>query len=173
MAHVSSESTQAGLSSRGEGKARRLGYAIEMFKVTIRAKESADFGLSWALMFSFRSYDAMLRFQALLGERDMRVLFAFVLFALALTPSRAAGQAAEDERQIREITAKWEEAWNRHDMKAGAELFTEEADFVNVNGNLWKGRQALPLRWTVNVCNQAVVDADREREFTSSSASNS
>ena len=31
-------------------------------------------------------------------------------------------------------------AWNAHDMKALAELFTEDADFVNVAGMWWKGR---------------------------------
>jgi uncharacterized protein (TIGR02246 family) len=32
-------------------------------------------------------------------------------------------------------------AWNTHDMKALAELFTEDADFVNVAGMRWKGRE--------------------------------
>jgi uncharacterized protein (TIGR02246 family) len=31
-------------------------------------------------------------------------------------------------------------AWNAHDMKALADLFTEDADFVNVAGMWWKGR---------------------------------
>jgi uncharacterized protein (TIGR02246 family) len=73
----------------------------------------------------------------------MRSLFIFVFLTLALAPFAAVAQASEDERLIREITAKWEEAWNRHDMQAGAALFTAEADFVNVNGSLWKGRQAI------------------------------
>lgn len=32
------------------------------------------------------------------------------------------------------------EAWNRHDMNAFAELFAEDAEFVNVVGIWWKGR---------------------------------
>src|SRR5258707_2247200 len=32
------------------------------------------------------------------------------------------------------------EAWNRHDMKAYSAQFTEDADFVNVLGMLFRGR---------------------------------
>jgi uncharacterized protein (TIGR02246 family) len=76
-------------------------------------------------------------------EQDMLRIFALVVVALAIAPCHALAQATEDERQIREVTAKWQEAWNQHDMTAGAQLFTEEADFVNVNGSLWKGRGAI------------------------------
>jgi uncharacterized protein (TIGR02246 family) len=46
----------------------------------------------------------------------------------------------KDTAAIRRIAAQWEEAWNRHDMSAMAELLTADADFVNVGGNHWKGR---------------------------------
>ncbi len=32
------------------------------------------------------------------------------------------------------------ETWNRHDMNAFADLFSEDAEFVNVVGLWWKGR---------------------------------
>jgi len=35
------------------------------------------------------------------------------------------------------------DAWNRHDMDAFANLFTEDADFVNVVGTRWIGRDAI------------------------------
>jgi uncharacterized protein (TIGR02246 family) len=35
------------------------------------------------------------------------------------------------------------ECWNRHDMKAFAELFTTDAEFVNVVGLWWKGRDEI------------------------------
>jgi len=35
------------------------------------------------------------------------------------------------------------ECWNRHDMEAFAELFTPDAEFVNVVGLWWKGRDEI------------------------------
>jgi uncharacterized protein (TIGR02246 family) len=37
-------------------------------------------------------------------------------------------------------------AWNKHDMKAFAGLFTEDADFVNVAARWWKGRAEIQAR---------------------------
>ena len=35
------------------------------------------------------------------------------------------------------------ECWNRHDMQAFADLFTTDAEFVNVVGLWWKGREEI------------------------------
>jgi len=51
----------------------------------------------------------------------------------------SAGQNS-DEAAIRQTVMGLQEAWNRHDMKAFASLFSEDADFVNVAGSWWKGR---------------------------------
>ena len=51
--------------------------------------------------------------------------------------------SADDERAIRDIEARWPDAWNRHDMKAAAALFTNDADFINVSGRYWKGREEI------------------------------
>jgi uncharacterized protein (TIGR02246 family) len=45
-----------------------------------------------------------------------------------------------DEAAIRHTVMGLQEAWNRHDTKAFANLFAEDADFVNVAGAWWKGR---------------------------------
>jgi hypothetical protein len=50
-----------------------------------------------------------------------------------------AGQNS-DQAPIRQTVMRLQEAWNRHDMKAFANLFAEDADFVNVAGAWWKGR---------------------------------
>lgn len=72
----------------------------------------------------------------------MQVIVRIVgLVVLACLP--AAAQVATDEAAIREIAARWEQAWNRHDMKQLAGLLTEEADFVNVGARRWKGRQQI------------------------------
>ena len=38
------------------------------------------------------------------------------------------------------MQTRQQEAWNRHDAKAYAALFTEDGDLVNVVGWWWKGR---------------------------------
>lgn len=41
------------------------------------------------------------------------------------------------------ILAAYVAAWNAHDMKAFANLFSEDADYVNAYGDWWRGREAL------------------------------
>ena len=47
---------------------------------------------------------------------------------------------SQDETAIRNVETGLQEAWNHHDAKAFASLFTEDADCVNVVGWWWKGR---------------------------------
>jgi len=49
----------------------------------------------------------------------------------------------QDEGDIRKVVVGLQEAWNRHDMKTWASLFAKDADFVNVAGWLWKGRDEI------------------------------
>lgn len=42
--------------------------------------------------------------------------------------------------EVNLVVTAFAEAWNRHDMNAFAELFAEDAEFVNVVGIWWKGR---------------------------------
>jgi uncharacterized protein (TIGR02246 family) len=57
------------------------------------------------------------------------------------TPGHA--QTEAEEREIRAIAVRWQQAWNTHDMKALAALFTADADFVNVGARHWKGRSEI------------------------------
>jgi uncharacterized protein (TIGR02246 family) len=52
----------------------------------------------------------------------------------------AHAQGAAADEQVRAVATRWEMAWNNHDMKALAALFTDDADFVNVGARHWKGR---------------------------------
>lgn len=68
-----------------------------------------------------------------------------ILGTIILAVSSAWGAPAEtpavtDEEAVKQVVAGMVEAWNRHDMKAMAALFAEDADFVNVIGMWWKGR---------------------------------
>ena len=46
----------------------------------------------------------------------MRIVLALTVLALAVSPVSAT--QADEENAIREIQAHWDNAWNRHDVKA-------------------------------------------------------
>ena len=48
-----------------------------------------------------------------------------------------------DENAVRAIGARAVETWNAHDMKGFAALFREDAEFVNVYGMWWTGRERI------------------------------
>jgi uncharacterized protein (TIGR02246 family) len=50
---------------------------------------------------------------------------------------------ASDRGQITSILASWEEAWNKHDMHAFANLFQEDGIWILWTGQVWKGRNAI------------------------------
>jgi uncharacterized protein (TIGR02246 family) len=68
--------------------------------------------------------------------------FAISIFVTALAAAFGAN-TGQDEAEIRQVEAGLQEAWNRHDAKAFANLFTEDADCVNVVGWWWKGRREI------------------------------
>jgi uncharacterized protein (TIGR02246 family) len=49
----------------------------------------------------------------------------------------------QDEQLIHQVVADWEDAWNRHDMTAMGSLVSDDADFVNVWGMHWHGRELI------------------------------
>ena len=66
----------------------------------------------------------------------------------ALTQSSVCADKAQDQAEIRGVEARQAETWNRHDAKAYSNLFTEDADVVNVLGWWWKGRPQLESKLT-------------------------
>jgi hypothetical protein len=48
-----------------------------------------------------------------------------------------------DDAQVRNVVADFATTWNRHDMDAFGKLFAPDADFVNVAGILWTGRESI------------------------------
>jgi uncharacterized protein (TIGR02246 family) len=50
---------------------------------------------------------------------------------------------ASDEMEIRSVVKGHADAWNRHDMKALAELFADDAHWVNIVGMHWPGKAAI------------------------------
>ena len=49
----------------------------------------------------------------------------------------------KDDQTIRALVERWQASWNASDMKAAAELFCDDADFVNVAGSHWHGRDRI------------------------------
>lgn len=74
----------------------------------------------------------------------MRQRLALLALALLLCPGFLHAQAVRDadETAIREIETQWESAWNRHDVPAMVRLVAPHADFVNLAGEWFKGREA-------------------------------
>ena len=79
-----------------------------------------------------------------------RAILGFLMLAstVAFTGPACAGPT-QDEAQVREVATQQGDAWNRHDAKAYAGLFTEGADLVNVVGWWWKGRAEIERKLTV------------------------
>jgi uncharacterized protein (TIGR02246 family) len=50
---------------------------------------------------------------------------------------------ASDEHAIRAVLNGYADAWNRHDMDAMAELFADDAHWVNIVGMHWPGKAAV------------------------------
>ena len=48
-----------------------------------------------------------------------------------------------EAEQVRSVVESFADTWNRHDMEALAGLFTEDAQFVNVVGLWWRGRDEI------------------------------
>ncbi len=52
---------------------------------------------------------------------------------------------SSDEEAVRKVVNGFAETWNHHDTNAREALFTPDADFVNVLGAHWKGRESILL----------------------------
>jgi uncharacterized protein (TIGR02246 family) len=75
----------------------------------------------------------------------MKYLFVLgTLLSLVVTSAPvAADRQINDEVGVNAVVHGFEDAWNRHDMDALAALFATDADFVNVIGMRWVGRDAI------------------------------
>lgn len=72
--------------------------------------------------------------------RKMWLLLVAICAAASFT--HAQGGTAADEKAIRDIEARWEAGWNRHDVAAMAATYAPDADAINLAGEWFKGRDA-------------------------------
>jgi uncharacterized protein (TIGR02246 family) len=73
-------------------------------------------------------------------RRLLVVSAVFLAVPLFAGPKRVFNR---EEAAIRRMATRFAETWNQHDMTAMAALFAEDADFVNVAGMYWKGRDQI------------------------------
>ena len=76
----------------------------------------------------------------------MLLAAASILLAAASAPAGPGATRDRDETEIRRVQSRQAQAWNRHDAKGYADLFTEDGDVVNVVGWWWKGRAEIETR---------------------------
>lgn len=74
-------------------------------------------------------------------------VIAAALFGAPLA-SEAQMQPSGDEAAVRAVVQAQQHDWNRHDARAFAALYTEDADVVNVQGWWWRGRAEIERKLT-------------------------
>ena len=76
---------------------------------------------------------------------SMKYLFALgALLIIGVTSASVAmDKQINDEAGVNAVVHGFEDAWNHHDMDAFAILFATDADFVNVVGMRWVGRDSI------------------------------
>ncbi len=91
-------------------------------------------------------------------EKNMRrnspvlrfIVSSFLFSGLAVTvcvpPSSA--QEKSDEAAIQDLQTRQADAWNQHDAKAYASLFTDDGDVVNIVGWWWRDRAEIERKLT-------------------------
>ena len=79
--------------------------------------------------------------------RHHRLLVSAVV-ALALFASTARADRADSEKQIKDRTAEFAAAWEKHDAKAAAAFWTEDGDLIDPSGVTSKGRDEIERYFT-------------------------
>jgi ketosteroid isomerase-like protein len=74
--------------------------------------------------------------------RKLSTVLAVVAVLASLFANRLLA-APNDAEEVHNVVAGFATTWNRHDLDAFGKLFAPDADFVNVAGVLWTGRQSI------------------------------
>jgi uncharacterized protein (TIGR02246 family) len=77
-------------------------------------------------------------------SRGLRVTSAVALFSLFTACAHA--EHAQDELTLRQMVATQAEAWNRQDAAAWSADYAPDADFINIVGTLFEGREQIQER---------------------------
>src|SRR3954469_10404111 len=79
---------------------------------------------------------------------DVCLTVAVLVMVMACDASALGADRTRDESAIRQLQARQQDAWNRHDAAAYAALFTADGEVVNVAGWWWKGRREIERQLT-------------------------
>jgi uncharacterized protein (TIGR02246 family) len=69
-----------------------------------------------------------------------RLTIIVALAVIAVSQQAVAADRATDEKAIRLVVKEYETLWNKHDMTSFGDLFTDDAEWVNVVGHVWRGK---------------------------------
>ncbi len=70
-----------------------------------------------------------------------RLSVLLIVLTLAIPVAAQTKGNIKDQEAIKSIAQKWQDTWNRHDMKALAALVAEDADLITVGGTWLKSRK--------------------------------
>ncbi|WP_226065069.1 SgcJ/EcaC family oxidoreductase [Kaistella polysaccharea] len=74
-----------------------------------------------------------------------------LLFLALISYSGINGQASDDS--LKQIIQKQEADWNKNDMKAFSEAFSDDATLINFLGMYWKGKENISAKFSqINDC---------------------
>jgi uncharacterized protein (TIGR02246 family) len=73
---------------------------------------------------------------------SLALIAPLILPAILASSAWAQGGSAADEKAIRAIEARWEAAWNSHDVVGMVATYASDADAVNLAGEWFQGRDA-------------------------------
>jgi uncharacterized protein (TIGR02246 family) len=77
------------------------------------------------------------------ATRSLAAIFMIAASAVQLSAQSGEKLPAEDEKAIRKLVATNEAGWNNHDMQALGSIFRDDAEFINVVGMHWRGKDAI------------------------------
>lgn len=86
-------------------------------------------------------------------NRTRAITFAAFIFLLSFVASATEAQtkpSEADDAGIKQTIAAYTAAFNRHDGKAQAMTYTEDADLTNTRGMSYHGRKEIEARFTFN-----------------------
>lgn len=83
-----------------------------------------------------------------MGTQSHITLLSLLSLALFFPNVAFGSVAGQDEASIRKVEMEQQDAWNRHDAKAYANLFAVDGDCVNIVGWWWKGRAEIERKLT-------------------------
>ena len=72
-----------------------------------------------------------------------RLIITIAVAFVALSRPVVAADSETDEKAIRQVVNDYVTLWNKHDMSTFGNLFTDDAEWVNVVGMVWRGKAVI------------------------------